>query len=140
MTTDWLYELDDFGETPFQRGLKSGNGGTALLILNEAEKQGKSEDDPSITVHEAAAAGMVGLVRAFLDMGADVNDVDVDGLALIHRAALNGSLDLVKLLINRGANVNIREQHSTGMTPLALARWMGYHEVAQFISHYGGWA
>ena len=136
MSNDWLYELDEEGQTPLLRGLTSGNSGATLLILNVAEETGAEK--PKESIHVAAAAGHVERVRELLDEGADPNAMDANGLALMHRAAMNGSLDLAKLLINRGADVNAREQQVTAMTPLSLARWMGYHDVATYIANYGG--
>ncbi|MCL4219359.1 MAG: ankyrin repeat domain-containing protein, partial [Candidatus Hydrogenedentes bacterium] len=77
-------------------------------------------------------------VKAALENGADINATDGYGLTALHWAGINGCLDLAKLLVNRGANVNPREEGITDMTPFALAKWLGYEEVAAYIEDCGG--
>ena len=56
----------------------------------------------------------------------------------MHWAAITGCLDLAKLLVNRGASVNPRDTQLTDLTPLNIARLMGYEELARFLVAHGG--
>ena len=77
-------------------------------------------------------------VRECIEQGHDFEVMDNHGLTAMHWAAITGCLDLVKLLINRGAQVNPRDSQLTDLTPLNIARLMGYEDVARYLVHYGG--
>jgi ankyrin repeat protein len=58
-------------------------------------------------------------VRALLDAGAKVDEVDDDGMTSLDWAAIANQPDTARLLIERGADVNHVDKH--GMTPLLYA-------------------
>ena len=135
MTDDWANNEDAFGETPVTRALKCGHSATATLIMKVIEPPDPSLDTP---FHDAARNSRVADVKAALEQGTDIDAVDGYGLTALHWSAINGCIDLAKLLINRGANINPREQNITNMTPYALAKWLGYEEVAGLLEDRGG--
>lgn len=135
MTNDWTSAIDNQGETPISRGLKSGHAATVTLILQIVEPPDPALDTP---FHRAARNSRVDDVRQHLEQGADIDATDQHGLTALHWAAINGCMDLAKLLVNRGAAINARDEHTTNMTPLSLAKWMGYEELADFLMDHDG--
>src|SRR5512142_2425443 len=71
------------------------------------------------SIHEAAESGNVGLVKAFLDKGTDVNARDDKGRTPLHRAASKGREEVSELLVAKGADVNGKDD--AGWTPLHAA-------------------
>lgn len=64
-------------------------------------------------------------VQAALDLGADVNAVDINGETAMHGAAYKNLPKVVKLLASKGAKIDIWNRNDTfGWTPLAIA--VGY--------------
>jgi ankyrin repeat protein len=135
MIQDWANTEDAFGETPVSRALKCGHSAAATLILKVSEPPDPTLDTP---IHEAARNSRVADVKAAIERGSNLDAVDGYGLTALHWAAINGCLDLAKLLVNRGANINPREETVTDMTPFTLATWLGYRELASFLSQHGG--
>ena len=136
MSQAWYETVDEQGETPVSRGLKSGHSPTSELILTMVEESPPPENDPPI--HKAAQQARVKEVRELLEQGADINAVDSYGLSLMHWAAITGCIDLAKLLVNRGAEINVREERISDLTPLALAQWLGHDGLAAFLEQHGG--
>jgi ankyrin repeat protein len=67
---------------------------------------------------DAAAAGYLRTMKAFLERGVDVNAQSRNGTAL-HGAAFAGELEAIDFLISRGADVNAINAY--GDSPLANA-------------------
>ncbi len=82
--------------------------------------------------HKAAERGDLEAVRAFLDKGADVNELT--GTYIFNTplmwASLKGHAEVVKLLIDRGANVNLANGQ---ITALGLAAQFGHEDVANIL-------
>jgi uncharacterized protein YegJ (DUF2314 family) len=60
-----------------------------------------------------------------------VRSKDDRGWTLLHQVALTGSLAAVKVLLEAGADVNAVTDH--GMTPLGLAKSLGWDKVAALL-------
>lgn len=54
--------------------------------------------------------GDVDGVKALLDDGIDVNNIDLDGRTALHIAACEENVEVVRLLFSRGANINARDR------------------------------
>jgi len=67
-------------------------------------------------------------VRALLDAGARVDEVDDDGITVLGWAAISNRLDMARLMIERGADVNHVDKH--GMTPLLYAASIDFGDSA----------
>jgi ankyrin repeat protein len=82
----------------------------------------------SMTIHDAAKAGDLEKVKAFIAAGGDVNAPSGDdGITAIMLAAANGKADCVRALIAAGADVNAHTKlvglpANLGLTALMLAR------------------
>lgn len=131
----WLYVSDEQGETPLSRGLGCGYEPAVNLILTISEPADTSNEDP---IFDACRESRVSDVRQMLEDGVNLDIADDYGLTPLHWAAITGCTDLAKLLINRGAHVNPRDGNVTDMTPTALARWLGYQDLAKLLSDNGG--
>jgi uncharacterized protein len=119
------------GTTPFMRAAKTGDVASMRLLL-------KSGADPLLgsqygTTPLMAAAG-VGLdyggnfppedrsleaVKLCLELGADVNAANMNGLTALHGAAARGADRIAQLLVEKGAKLDIKDKK--GRTPLDVA-------------------
>ncbi len=138
MSEDWMYEIDEEGRTPMTRALECGHPRVVELIVSLSEEGADSGGGPELPLHLAARNGRVAEVREHIEQGADMDEADDHGLTPLHWAALNGCLDLAKLLVNRGAGINEPDVRFTGLTPMEIARLMGYRELVQFLATQGG--
>jgi ankyrin repeat protein len=71
------------------------------------------------------------VVRILVDLGADVNAVNEDGLTAMHGAATNGADAVVQFLADRGAKLDVKDKYQ--QTPLSIASgmrlpWIPYGE------------
>lgn len=99
---------------------------------SERDRQGETP------LHKAVRRGHRQAVETLIGNGANVNAVSDHGLTSLHWVALTGRSNLARILIERGADVNVREDFAGGLTPLAMAKLMGYEEVADVIGQNGG--
>jgi CASK-interacting protein len=83
------------------------------------------------SIHEAAVAGNIEILKLLIDNGANVNLKDNKGLRPLHYAAWQGRSEPVFILLRRGANVN--EQSINGDTPLHLACQYGHNDIVQLL-------
>ncbi len=67
----------------------------------------------------AARQGALDAARALIDLGADMNVRDPEGMTPLIEAIVNMHLDFAAALIEKGADVNLAD--SSGMTPLFAA-------------------
>jgi ankyrin repeat protein len=67
-------------------------------------------------------------IRALLDNGAHVDEVDDDGITSLSWAAIANRVDMARLLIQRGADVNHVDKK--GMTPLLYAASIDFGDSA----------
>lgn len=89
-------------------------------------------------LHKAAREAYVDVVELLVTHGADINGGDNYGLTPLHWAVLVGSETVAAFLLDAGADVNARDYFVGNMTPLALAKLMGYNDLAQLLSRHGG--
>lgn len=133
----WSNAVDELGESPTSRALRSGHARLVSLVMTVAEESRASEIDVPELIRFARNS-QVREVRECIERGEDFEAVDNHGLAPMHWAAITGCLDLAKLLVNRGALVNPRDTQLTDLTPLHVARLMGHDELARFLLTHGG--
>ena len=164
---NWVEELDEVGETPMTRALKSGNYSLTKVMI-EHEKRDDIKNAPRL--HQAAFAGDDTQVDACLDMGDDIDAADEFGdtplhkavrgnhyitvlsllqrgalanlqddlgLTPIHWATMRGSSEMIATLIQFGADVNARDGFSA-MTPYTYARLLEYKDLSRLLARFGG--
>jgi len=78
----------------------------------------QAEDTP---LHDAAADGDVKKVRAWLDLGVDVNAQNRNGNTALHIASREGKADVVRLL-RAQSGIDETIENSFGQTPAACAK------------------
>ena len=89
-------------------------------------------------LHKAAREAHLDVVELLVTHGAAINGGDNYGLTPLHWAVLVGSEPVAAFLLDSGADVNARDYFVGSMTPLALAKLMGYPELGQLLSRHGG--
>ena len=82
------------------------------------------------TIHQAADAGDLAKVKAFIQEGIDVN-TKAHGSTPLHCAARYGHKEVAELLIAKGADVNAKD--TRGRTPIDLAINQGRKEIAKLL-------
>ncbi len=80
---------------------------------------GQVPAETQVTPEEALAA-----VRAALELGADVNQVNHEGRTALHGAAHIRADAIVQVLVDHGADINVADQR--GVTPLMIAEGGGH--------------
>lgn len=70
----------------------------------------------------ASAKGFIELVREIINMDANINQTDPDGMTALHFAINNKAenADVVKLLLENKADIHAKTSYN-GITPLLLA-------------------
>ena len=126
------------GDTLLQRASYWGMENAVRKLLAGGANPDERDETGETPLHKATRRGHVNSVRALIENGADVNDMDGFGMSSLHWVALNGRSDVAEILLSSGADVNIRDNYVTNMTPLAVAKMMGYEDIASLIGEYGG--
>ena len=86
-------------------------------------------------LHKAVRLGNYDAARTLIDNGADVNQRDAMGFTALHWAALIGSADMAELLMVNYADVHARDYIAGGITPLGIAKLMGYTNVTSVLKN-----
>lgn len=89
------------------------------------------EDDRNAAFLKAAAEGQTPRVRYLIQLGADLDHADADGLTALHHAVLCGGEDVITLLLEAGADVNA-ESNNDG-TPLCVAATYDRSNVVEIL-------
>jgi ankyrin repeat protein len=96
----------------------------------------RSQENPGISLHEAASKGLAQTVRWRLTEGAGVDVPDSNGSTALSLAIKEGHIETVKLLLDRGADVeapsgplSIKPIHLAAMTlnPTMMDTLLKYH-------------
>jgi len=126
------------GDTLLQRAAYWGMENAVRKLLAGGANPAERDETGETPLHKAARRGHVNSLQALLESGADVNEMDGFGMSGLHWVALNGRADLAEVLLNSGADVTVRDYSYTTMTPFAVAKMMGYEDVAAMIGEHGG--
>jgi ankyrin repeat protein/beta-lactamase regulating signal transducer with metallopeptidase domain len=120
-------------------------GGTALWYAKDRghkeivallHSQGAKEQEPTISLHQAARDGDLEQVKSLISRGADVNTMD-DRLVgtPLHLAAYYAHHDVVEFLISKGADINARNKWNR--TAIDEAVDQGHDEIAELLRTHG---
>jgi ankyrin repeat protein len=121
-----------FNAFPIMLAAFSGNS----EIIARLHQEGDRVDDkmsfigmiPITPLLELASTHRTDSVRALLDAGAKVDEVDDDGISVLSWAAIANRVEMARLLIQRGADVNHVDKK--GMTPLLYAASIDFGDSA----------
>jgi ankyrin repeat protein len=120
-------------------GLAAFFGHAALvdLLLANGEQVNVSSHNPLnvMPLHSSVASRQLGISRALLDHGADVNATQQEDYTPLHEAAQNGDIEMIKLLLAHGANTTARI--ASGETPRESALKNGHTAAAELIEKHG---
>lgn len=85
-------------------------------------------------LHKAVRNGHEWVVRRLTESGADANATSVHGLTPLHWAALTGNAEIAEILLDAGGDAMVPAPHLDGLTPLSLAKSMGYRDVVSRLT------
>lgn len=120
------------GELPLCIALARRRWDIAGSLLKKRPDVNKRQDNHNTALHEAAHAGAdIVLLKALLDLGADVNAIGCWGLTPLCWAARGGHEDTVRFLIQNGADVGYRARDGSG--PVSEAVHAGHLDLARFL-------
>ncbi|KAF8368189.1 gfi-2 [Pristionchus pacificus] len=88
-----------------------------------------------IELLDATSRNDIHEVGRLLDLGADPNSHNEDGLTPLHQCAIDDNVDIMTLLISRGANVNARDTEC--WTPLHAAACCAHINVVHILIESG---
>jgi ankyrin repeat protein len=132
--------LDDEGSTPLHQASQNSRSGdpdiaqlVRLLLDNGADIHAR-DNSGNHPLHFAASRGHLEVARVLLELKADVDPLNCEGLTPLQRASggqHEGYLDIMRLLLNHGANVIVHDQRRN--TPLHFAASQGDLEIARML-------
>jgi len=106
-----------------------------IMLRQDEEKIKNGTSKWTITLHDAAKAGLLGTLRILLDAGAEVDKVNDDGLTALNLAARNGHARIVEALLKAKATPNA--SRDVEWTPLHLAIRHNHDNICQLLLDYG---
>ncbi len=95
---------------------------------------GKKKDEP-LTMHTAAETGGLDDIKAMLENGEDVNQLDEDAQTAIQVAAKAGDMAIFKLLLDAGAKADVPDRK--GRTALTEASKRGHLDIVKLLLEKG---
>jgi len=120
------------GELPLCIALSRNKWDVAGFLLKKRPDVSKRQENHNTAIHEAAHAGADNtLLKAILDLGADVNAVGCWSLTPLCWAARGGHEDAVRFLIQNGADVGYRAKDGSG--PVSEAVHEGHLDLARVL-------
>jgi len=104
-------------------------------MLEDGEDPLDESPSGETPLHLAVRLGNEWAVKALLKSGMDVNTPSALGMTALHWATLNGNHHLAELLLDNGADPHAHEYVSGGLTPIKMARIMGYNDLAETLEY-----
>jgi len=126
------------GLPPLQRAAYWGLENAVRRMLDSGADPSERDEQGETPLHKAVRQGHRVTVQLLLEHGANANSPDNMGMTTLHWAALSGHQEVAELLLEKGAEVNVRDGFAGGLTPLSVAKLMGYDELAETIGQHGG--
>lgn len=112
--------LDNQEWTPLLRAVYHGHETVALALLaGGADVSLRCGALKGSAVHMAAERGRLGILRATIEHGADVNTGDTNHCTALHVAASENKVKAIDMLVEAGGNIEVRSLH--GMKPFHSA-------------------
>ena len=154
-------ELGLAGATPFLLAAATSDVGMMRTLLAKGADPKLGTNDGVTPLMAAAGVGRsarlgrnkegqrqsVEAIKLMLELGADINASNDDGLTALHGAAYSGANDVIQFLVDKGANLLLKDKY--GQTPLSRAEgdpnglvdnhWrVGHRDTAELLRKLGG--
>ncbi len=128
------HEVDLSDSSLLHRSAAMGLGNVVKTLLSEGADPDLRDINGETPLHSAARNGHTEIAGMLVDAGANSNAASHQGVTPLHWAALTGDAVTTDLLLDAGADPLMPAAHLDGLTPLALARVMGYTSVSQCLT------
>jgi ankyrin repeat protein len=102
--------------------LKDSDSETVIALLL-ADANPNAKDKGRMVLHWAAWHGHLDVINILIEMEANVNAEDGEGLTPLHLAAFNGNLNIVMALIKAGAEVDRKDKRVRSPLYCAINEW-----------------
>lgn len=102
---------------------------TLAMDRNKIQEQCKQ------VLFESIKKGLYDEVAASIELGADVNALDIENRSPLYFACLNNLVNIAKLLIEKGANKEVVSKK--GYTPLKIACFKGHVNIVKLLLENG---
>ena len=135
MEHDWLYEVDEFGETPLTRVSRSGRMDLANVLFLQRIEDALKEVARAPEIHRAAYWGYAEALQSLISAGEDPDLVDQHGERPLHKACRHGHPEAVETLLENGADPNA--VNALGLTPLHWAVMRGMPCIVEMLLDHG---
>lgn len=122
-----------YGWTPLMIAAADGHEAAVRVLLAMGGDPNRKNDLGRTALMFPSSYGFIGVARALLDAGADVNVVPTDDTrwTALMAAACAGRADVTQLLLERGADSALKD--SKGRTALACARNNDHSDVVKIL-------
>ncbi len=108
----------------------------ALYLISEgAPPDTQSSEDGETVLTLACEYGLIDVVKALLDKGANIEKGGKGDLPPLMNAVFGGHENVARLLLDRHANIN--QSYGTGMVALAFAAYHGNAAMVRFLVENG---
>ncbi|MEC9331908.1 MAG: ankyrin repeat domain-containing protein, partial [Verrucomicrobiota bacterium] len=97
----------------------------------EAKPEPSKVKESDTSIHDAANAGNIEIIKEQLAAGVDVNTKGIGGMTPLHRAAREGHKEVVEFLIANSADINAKDK--MGRVPLHRAAREGREAIAEIL-------
>ena len=104
-------------------------------LLAEGANPNDTDAHGETPLHKAAREGHYEAAQALIEHGADINAANEFGMTPLHWVALNGRTALAYLMVAAGGDPNYCDGYLDGLSPMALARIMGYDDVLRALGN-----
>lgn len=104
-------------------------------LIEDGADVGETDTQGETALHKAARLGNHAVAAILLENGAEVNAKDCLGMTALHWAALTGCKEMVEILLAHFADVESRDYFSGGLSPIGIAKLLGYTEIAQMMQN-----
>ena len=132
---EWLYEIDEYGESPLSRVSKSGRMDIANILFHQNIEDALKEVTQAPEIHRASYFGYDDVVTEMTASGHDTESLDQQGERPIHKAARHGHYKVVQVLLDSGAEIDA--PNALGLTPLHWAVIKGDVEMVELLLNRG---
>ncbi|CAL4062159.1 unnamed protein product [Meganyctiphanes norvegica] len=103
-----------------------------LLLLAGASPDSLSEHlHQSPIVGISASQGHTEMVALLLEFGADVNQINSEGVTALGLASAKGGTEVVRLLVQAGASLTSKDKQN--QTPMVMAAQQGHLDVVKYL-------